>query len=289
MKDLKKESLKLFTKNNIKSLTLMLFIKTFFNITRTFLLFLTLYSLLSYKIPENSPFYPILYTISIPKNLNYLSLKITLISLLIFSFFAFIPLHFGIYLWFSQLKKDSKTSILTIFHYYKSSKLFIKSIFFKLALTLKSLFNFIICFAPTVGTLLFCCTNLDSFPNEIQFLSRILILASIFTILIATFFFLKLQISQPITKFLFVQNSSKNIFSIIKSADFLLHQNSKDFKQFLRSLWKYIPLCIFVIPIPFVFAYFRVCFFEFAKKIVYKQNQGIVAIPLTEKVIDINL
>jgi hypothetical protein len=98
-----------------------------------------------------------------------------------------------------------------------------------------------------------------------------------------------MQISQSLAKFLFVQDSSKNIFSIIKSADFLLHQNSKDFKKFLRSLWKYIPLCIFVIPIPFVFAYFRVCFFEFAKKIVYKQNQGIVAIPLTEKVIDINL
>ena len=289
MKDLKKESSKLFSKNNIKSLTLIIIIKTFFNITRIFLLFFTLYSLLSYKTSENALFSPILSPTSITENLNYFSLQLILILLFIFAFLAFIPLHIGAYLWLSQLKKDDKTSILTIFYYYKNSKFFIKSIFFKLALALKSFFNFIICFAPTVGTFIFCCVNLDFFPNELQFIFRILILVSIFTILIATFFFFRMQISQPLATFLFVQNSSKNIFSIIKSADFLLHQNSKDFKKFLRSFWKYIPLCIFVIPIPFVFAYFRVCFFEFAKKIVYKQNQGIVAIPLTEKVININL
>ncbi|MFR1509827.1 MAG: hypothetical protein ACLSSW_04190 [Acutalibacteraceae bacterium] len=98
-----------------------------------------------------------------------------------------------------------------------------------------------------------------------------------------------MQISHTAAKFIFVQNGPENIFSIIKISNFLIHNNSKEFKKFLLSFWTSLILCFFVIPIPFVIAYFHVCMLEFTKKITYKQNQGISAIPLTQKVVDINL
>lgn len=289
MKKIKKASLKIFSKNNVKNLIYISLIKILINLTLLFLTFLTVYSLSNYTISENNIFYSTLYPISQIKNLSFGLLQPILILILFYTFFLSIPLKAGIYLWFSEIKKDDKTSLLIIFHYYKNSKLLIKSILFKLALLFKSALNFALCFLPTVGTFIFCCLRLPHFPQELQLFLRILILVAAATILIAAFFFLKLQISQIPAKFLFVQNSSENFFTIIKSSDFLVRNNNKDFKKLLRFFAKYISLCFLIMPIPFITAYFRMCLFEFTKKIVYKQNQGISAIPLTQKVININL
>lgn len=289
MKEIKKESLKIFSKNNFKNLILILFIKSFINLLLIFLAFLTTYSIVPYTIPEKNLFYSFLYPISIAKNLNYLPLRPILIFTLFYAIIVYIPLKMGIYLWLSKIKKDNKTSPLIIFHYYKSLKLLIKSILFKATIFLNSIFNFILCFVPTIGTFIFVCLKTYDFPQESQVFIRLLILFSAITILIGAFFFFKMQISQITTKFIFVQNDSENIFAVIKSSNFLIHSNNKEFKKFLLSFWNSLILCLFLIPIPFVFAYFRVCLHEFTKKITYKQNQGIEAIPLTQKVVDINL
>ncbi len=289
MKEIKKESLKIFSKNNFKKLILILLIKSFINLLLIFLAFLTIYSFVDYMIPEKSVFYSFLAPISIAKNLNYLPLRPILVFTFFYALIMFIPLKMGIYLWLFKIKKDNKTSLLIIFNYYKNLKLLVKSIFFQLSILINSIFNFILCFVLTNVTFIFVCLKTYDFPAEFQIFIRILILFSAITILIGVIFFLKMQISHTATKFIFIQNDSENILSIIKSSNFLIHNNSKEFKKFLLSFWNSLILCFFIIPIPFVIAYFRVCMLEFTKKITYKQNQGITAIPLTQKVVNINL
>ena len=289
MKEIKKESLKIFAKSNLKNLILILFIRIFINFLLFFLVSLTAYSFSNQMLPSKSIFYSFLSPISVAKNLDYLPLRPILIFTLFYATIMFIPLKMGIYLWFSKIKKDNKTSLLIIFHYYKNLKLFIKSISFEFIIFFNSIFNFILCFVPTVGTFIFVCLKTYDLSTEFQILIRILILFSAITILIGMLFFFKMQISHTAAKFIFVQNGPENIFSIIKISNFLIHNNSKEFKKFLLSFWTSLILSFFVIPIPFVIAYFHVCMLEFTKKITYKQNQGISAIPLTQKVVDINL
>lgn len=289
MKEIKKESLKIFSKNNFKNLILILLIKLFINSLLIFLSFLTIYSFIPYMIPEKNLLFSFLYPISIAKSLNYLPLQPTIVFTLSYAIIMYIPLKMGIYLWLSKIKKDDKTSLLIIFHYYKNLKLFIKSIFFEATIYLCSILNFILCFVPTIGTFILVCCKVYDFPQDSQIFIRLLILFSAATILIGALFFFKMQISQITTKFIFVQNDSENIFSIIKSSNFLIHSNNKEFKKLLLSFWNFLILCLFLIPIPFVFAYFRSCLHGFTQKITYKQNQGIIAIPLTQKVVDINL
>ena len=263
MKEIKKESLKIFAKSNLKNLILISFIRIFINFLLFFLVFLTAYSFSNQMLPSKSIFYSFLSPISVAKNLDYLPLRPILIFTLFYATIMFIPLKMGIYLWFS--------------------------ISFEFIIFFNSIFNFILCFVPTVGTFIFVCLKTYDLSTEFQILIRILILFSAITILIGMLFFFKMQTSHTAAKFIFVQNGPENIFSIIKISNFLIHSNNREFKKFLLSFWSHLILCFFIIPIPFVFAYFQMCMLEFTKKITYKQNQGIVAIPLTQKVIDINL
>ena len=130
MKEIKKESLKIFAKSNLKNLILILFIRIFINFLLFFLVSLTAYSFSNQMLPSKSIFYSFLSPISVAKNLDYLPLRPILIFTLFYATIMFIPLKMGIYLWFSKIKKDNKTSLLIIFHYYKNLKLFIKSITF---------------------------------------------------------------------------------------------------------------------------------------------------------------
>lgn len=280
MKEIKKISLKIFSKNNVKNLIFILFIKTILNLFLIFLSFFIIFSFFNFK-NDGYNFFPFIQNIPI--------FYFGLILLLVYSFCVFMPLRMGVYLWFSKLKKDSVTPLSTIFLYYRNFKLFAKTILFELILLLKMVLNFIFCLGPALGLLLFCSLKFYDFPQDFQIFARILILIAIFSIFVGILLFFKLQISQIVTKFLFVQNKQNNILNIIKSSNFLLHNNNKEFTKFLYSFWHYLFFCIFIIPIPFVFAYFEICMFQFTKKIIYKQNQGIVAIPLNQKVIDINL
>lgn len=288
MKEIKKESLKIFSKNNFKNLILILSIKIFINFLLFFLIFLTFYSFSNYMFSSNSTFFSLLFPISVVKCLGYLPLQPILTFTSLYAIIMFIPLKMGIFLWLSKIKKDNKTSLLIIFHYYKNFRLLVKSIMFEFIILFNSIFNFILCFVPTIGTFIFVCLKIYDFPTEFQIFIRILILFSVITILIGVLFFLKMQISHTVTKFIFAQNDCENIFTVIKSSNFLIHSNNKEFKKFLLSFGNHLILCFFIIPIPFVLAYFKMCVFEFTKKITYKQNQGIVAIPLTQKVVDIN-
>lgn len=285
MKEIKKESLKKLSKDNLKRSIIILSIRTIINI---FLLFLTMLSLSSLT-DYNSLFsYTILSSIIEPTNLNTSLLFWLLISLTILSFLVFIPLKMGIYLWFSRIQKDQITSMLLIFNYYKSIKDIIKTISFKLILILRNLLALFICFAPTVGTFLLVCSKLKNCPTEYQFILRILIIISAVTILIGIAFFFKIKIIQIPANFMFVINENCNILTIIKSLNFLMRSNNIPLIKLLISFSYYIPTFIFIIPIPFIMTYFYICIYEFTKKIIYKQNQGIDSIPLTEKVVDIS-
>ncbi len=289
MKEIKKESLKIFSKSNLKNLVFIIIIKTTINLFLIFMFLLSIYSLLDLNLTEENFFYLFAKYFSAIKNLDTAYFSIIITFVLIYSFIMFIPLNMGIYLWFSKIKKDDKTPLLTIFYYYKNLRSIIKTVSFKLLMILKSFAVFIFCFVPTVGTFIVACLRVNFFSQESQTFFRLIILISAAIILIATIFFLKFKLSQSAANFIFVLNETANVFTIIKSSTFLMHTNSKDFTKFLLSFWQYIILCLLIIPIPFVFAYFKMCMHEFTKKIVYKQNQGIIAIPLTQKVIDINL
>lgn len=289
MKEIKKESLKIFSKNNFKSLILVILIKTLINLILIFLTFLTFYSLTDCTIPESNFLYQFLYPINLIKNLNTVPLSYLLIFTLFYSFIMFIPLQMGIYLWFSKIKKDNNLSLAIIFNYYKSLKLVAKSISFVLIMLFKSFSTFLLFFVPTISTFLFACFSINSFPQEYQIFLRILILISAISVFISILFFFRSQVFQIFTKFIFVLDDSENIFTTIKSSYFLIHNNKKYFKKFFLSFCGYTILCLFIITIPFVFSYFQVCMLELAKKIIYKQNQGISSIPLTQKVIDINI
>ena len=289
MKEIKKESLKIFSKSNIKNLFIILIIKSTINLFLIFMVLLSIYSLLGLNSTEEKFFYLFDKYFSAIKNLNEFSFSTTIIFVLMYSFIMFIPLNMGIYLWFSKIKKDDKTPLFTIFYYYKNLKGLLKVISFKLFMMLKSIIIFIFFFVPTVGTFIVACLRVNFFLQESQTFLRLIILISAVTILIAIIFFLKFSLSQISANFIFVLNENSNILTIMKSSTFLIHNNSKEFTKFLLSFWNDILLCFLIIPIPFVFAYFKMCLYKFTKKIIYKQNQGIIAIPLTQKVIDINL
>ena len=271
MKGLKKGAQKIFEGANFKTLIAILLIKLATNVLLIGVGLATFYASLN-----------VLKT-TFPRVLGSL-----LFGVLIFTVLILMPLKMGIYLWLSETKKDSASPLLTVFHYYRNFRSIARVIIFEVLLIVRTSIIFILYFAPTVGTFLFACNKVYSAPKDGQLLIRLLILASATTILSSTIFFLKSIIMQIPAKFLFVMNPDKNPFSIIHSSSFLLRSNNKDFTRLLFSLWSYFFASIFIIPIPLTFAYIQACLCEFTRKIVYKQNQGIVAIPLSQMVIDIN-
>lgn len=273
MKGLKKDARKIFEGANFKTLIAILLIKLATNVLLIGIGIATFYVGLN-----------VLKTTS-PRIFIYL-----LLGVLIFTVLILIPLKLGIYLWLSETKKDRASPLLTVFHYYRKFRSIARVIIFEVLLIVRISIIFILYFAPTVGTFLFACNKVYGAPKDDQLLIRLLILASAATILSSTIFFIKSLIMQIPTKFLFVMNPEKNPFSIIHSSNYLLRANNKDFTRLLFSLWSYFfaSTSIFIIPIPLTFAYIQACLCEFTKKIVYKQNQGIVAIPLSQMVIDIN-
>lgn len=288
MKEIKKESLKSLSKNNLINSILVLLIRTSINIYLLITAFCLIYVISEYTFPFNTFFHSILYPIATARHLNKYLLVSLFSCLFLFSFIVFIPLKMGIYLWFSKIKKDNKQNILIIFNYYSSLKIFLRAVTFKLVLLTKSILAFTICFVPTVGTFIFACSKLNQYREEHQFFLRILIIFSAITILIGGFFFLKIQLTQIPAKFMFVTNDTANIIYIIKSAHFLTNSNINLLMHLVASFYYHIFAFIFIIPIPFITSYFYVCLNEYTQRIVYKQNQGISSIPLTEKVVDIS-
>lgn len=282
MKELKKEALKIFSKNNAKNLATILLIKLVTNTLLIFVTFATIYVSFPLELPA------ILGVLTFAKTNLPRIFSSLLFCVLIFTFLTLIPLKIGFYLWLSEIKKDSQASLLTVFRYYKSFHFIARAIAFEVLLLIRTIIIFFLYFAPTIGTFLLACINTHSTPETNQLFLRLLILASAATILSATVLFLKSLLMQISAKFLFVMSPQKSLFSIIRSSSFLLRTNSKDFTRLTLSLWSCFFASFFILPIPLTFAYMQACLGEFTKKIVYKQNQGIVAIPLSQMVIDIN-
>ncbi len=271
MKGLKKDARKIFEGANFKTLLAILLIKLATNVLLIGVGIATFYvGLNASKTTSPRIFVDLLF------------------GALIFTFLILIPLKMGIYLWLSETKKDSAPPLLTVFHYYKDFRSLARVMIFEVLLIVRISIIFILYLAPTVGTFLFACNKVYGAPKDGQLLIRLLILASAATILSSTIFFFKSLIMQIPAKFLFVMNPEKNPFSIIHSSSYLLRTNNKDFTRLLFSLWSCFFASIFIIPIPLTFAYLQACLCEFTREIVYKQNQGIVAIPLSQMVIDIN-
>ena len=283
MKELKKDALKIFSKSNLKTIIIVLIIKFFAYTLFLFLLCATIYAGFS---EHFSTIFPALLFATISSKQVF---NILLAGILVFTALMLTPLKMGFYLWISKTKKDSQANLLTVFHYYNSFHLIFRSIMFEFLTFNRTVFVFLLYFAPTAGTFIFAYSKIYKEPETEQLFLRILILASAVLIFNSAILFFKYLAMQISAKFLFVMHPNKNIFSILRSASFLLHVNSKDFTKLLLSLWGVFFTGLFIMPLPFAFAYTQSCICEFTRKIVYKQNQGLATIPLNQTVIDINV
>ncbi len=284
MKKLKKEALVVFSRDNLKSLVIILLIKLFTNIFLTILIFSIFYIIFP------GDLFPTLPALTFAKHTAPHLFSLLFFGVLIIAFLILIPpLKIGFYLWLSETKKDNKTNLLTVFHYYSSLYLIVRTVMFELLSLARTGIVFFLYFTPTVGTFIFAYSQTYAAPKSDQLFLRLLMLASVILIFNSAILFFKHLISQIPAKFIFIMTSDKSLFSILRSSSFLLHANSKDFTKLLVSLWSVFFACLFIIPVPFAFVYMQSCIYEFTKKIIYKQNQGIVSIPLTQTVIDINI
>lgn len=290
MKNKKKEGLIAFSKNNFKALLVVFAIKIFSKLLLTLLAFLAVYSLFDYTFTANGFFISFIEPISEAKNLEPASLSAILLALWAYAFIMFLPLDLGFYLWFSQIDPGiAPPPLLLIFFYYKNLCLVIKAISFQFAILLRSALKFTFYIAPAAVIFIFLCLNIRTFSPESQLLFRVFILIAAFATFFGVFLFIRSQILRAFTKFVFVLNDSQNVFKSLKSSAFLTRNNSKEFMKFILSFWPYVIFSFFIITIPFARAYFLFRFAVFTKKIIYNQSQGIIAIPLNQKVIDINL
>lgn len=288
MKKLKNEDIRETIKNNFLKSLFILLIKFLSDLLTLSLIAISIYSIVKYKFSEITVFDFISPMVNSPVFSTGVWPIYIFIPLAAFSFLAFMPLKSGIYLWFSKIKKDNKTSCLIIFHYYKNLTFIIKSISLNLIIFLKSLINFSVIFIPTVMTFLLACLKLNDCPYDYQTILRIIIIISALMIIIGIFLFFKMQLLQILTNFIFVLNNKLSAFSCIKSSIFLMRSNNNLISQFKIYFYYYIFSIIFIIPLLFLMPYFYTILYEFTKKIIYKQNQGLSSIPLTEKVIDIS-
>ncbi len=288
MNNIKKESLKKLSGNNFIKSNIILLINNLFFVLLFLLIILSIYSLTEYTVPNTSFFSSFLAPINYVKNNNRILLSSILITLSIFSFLSFIPLKMGTYLWFSKLEKGKNISILIIFHYYTSFKKMLKAILFKLASTIKLIFSFCIFLVTTISTFIFACSKLDECQSEFQILLRLIIICSTIVILIGLTFFINTLFTQIFSNFIFVNYNEYNILTCIKSSNFLMRSNRKITLKFFKSFYYYLVANIFILPMFFTLPFFYIVFSGLTKKILYKQNQGILSIPLNEKVIDIN-
>lgn len=282
LRTIKKESLKKLSKKNLLDIILIMFLSISVLFLKTSLFFLLIYSLFKISFTQNLFFY-----LDGFKESSQTALIISSSILMGLSIILYFPLKLGIKRWFYSLSENSKRPLYDIFYYYSSIKLFVRSILLKITCTTSLLIKIGLPLIISFSLFVISCINIKV-SRESLTLFEVLFIVSSILIFGSIMFSFKTFLVYILTPYIFVSNDSEKLYKTIKSSNFLFKTNKSLFYKFyLLSVPSFI-LSILFFPCFFTTPYLYLSMSKLTKKVVYKQNQGIETIPLTEKVIDIS-
>lgn len=273
IKSIKVQAKKFLVNKKIKSILIL-----FINFCVTFLFYM--FEKIVFSAFKLKPLFTIFYSENIDNILNldfsniYYSISENILSLflstimIVLNVIIIFPLTLGTIKWFYLNTFDDKNNISIIFDFFSTPKIYFKSIFIKLNLTLKFIFFTIIFNIPFILSLLNIkfLNNYDNVMSQ-NLLPFIYILSTFIFIIfnLASFLFL---LRYFLVYFIFITNKNIKISDILK----LSIKTMKNYKLNLFSLissfiFLYL-LSIFILPMFFIIPYIYTSLSIYAKNLI---------------------
>lgn len=184
---------------------------------------------------------------------NFFIPLISSITFALLQFLVFVPVMFGYYSWFFCIAEGKALETVQIFHFLSSLRLFIKTIWMAINLTLRMLCWSILMLFPGILSVVISSQisynyQLSSKPNA-MLISTLLSIFGILMIITGTIFLAFILQKYFLAKYIFIQDNNKKVNECIKFSILMMKGHKKDILYFKLSFIGWIlliPVTLFV-------------------------------------------
>ncbi|MDR1467349.1 MAG: hypothetical protein LBI55_02905 [Oscillospiraceae bacterium] len=182
--------------------------------------------------------------------------------------FIFSPLLIGCLKFYIDIANGSSASISVIFHFLKTPKIFLKTLFFIFEIVFKITFNILFCLLPGVLSLVFCSYIIKNNGDVGFSFFHLAILFSIILIFSGILFSVIKNSQYFIAPFLFASKPKYKNKIYFKQSSIKMKRYKGFVLVIFLNFFLHLLFCFFVIPMIYVFPLFLEMFAVSSKRIV---------------------
>ncbi len=195
---------------------------------------------------------------------------------ILLSGFAIFPLFIGILRWFWRMILGIADNPISVYYYFSSKKLYLKTIKLLFAIVIKLLPIAVIVFLPAVFVWLLSQSFIfDFFDLSIPLWSRNLEYAIIFTKTLSTVIVSLISLRYYIAPILFVSNDEIEVFEALHMSAVISKKSALDFIYLIFSFLGWILISVFALPLIFTVPYMLTAYVVHIRFVIAEYNNHI--------------